>query len=57
MSAKKYYLVLDVETANSTDDALVYDLGYVVCDKKGNIYEADSFIVQGSRTDAVCLLR
>lgn len=45
MSAKKYYLVLDVETANSTDDALVYDLGYVVCDKKGNIYEADSFIV------------
>jgi hypothetical protein len=45
MSAKKYYLVLDVETANSTDDALVYDLGYVVCDKKGTIYEADSFIV------------
>lgn len=45
MSAKKYYLVLDVETANSTEDALVYDLGYVVCDKKGNIYEADSFIV------------
>lgn len=45
MSSKKYYLVLDVETANSTDDALVYDLGYVVCDKKGIIYEADSFIV------------
>lgn len=45
MSSKKYYLVLDVETANSTDDALVYDLGYVVCDKKGTIYEADSFIV------------
>lgn len=34
MSAKKYYLVLDVETANSTEDALVYDLGYVVCDKR-----------------------
>ena len=45
MSSKKYYLVLDVETANSTDDALVYDLGYAVCDKKGNIYEADSFVV------------
>lgn len=45
MSAKKFYLVLDVETANSTNDALVYDLGYAVCDKKGNIYEADSFIV------------
>lgn len=45
MNAKKFYLVLDVETANSTEDALVYDLGYAVCDKKGNIYEADSFVV------------
>ena len=42
---KKFYLVLDVETAHSTEDALVYDLGYAVCDKKGNIYEADSFVV------------
>lgn len=42
---KKKYLVLDVETANSTEDALVYDVGYAVCDREGNIYEADSFIV------------
>ena len=42
---KHYFLVLDVETANSTKDALVYDVGYAVCDRKGNIYEADSFIV------------
>jgi hypothetical protein len=42
---KNYYLVLDVETANSTEDALVYDLGFAVCDKKGIIYEADSFVV------------
>ena len=42
---KHYFLVLDVETANSTEDALVYDVGYAVCDRKGNIYEADSFIV------------
>lgn len=41
---KHYFLVLDVETANSTEDALVYDVGYAVCDRKGNIYEADSFI-------------
>jgi hypothetical protein len=42
---KHYFLVLDVETANSTEDALVYDVGYAICDRKGNIYEADSFIV------------
>ena len=32
MSKKKYYLILDVETANSTEDALVYDLGFAVAD-------------------------
>ena len=42
---KNYYLVLDVETANSTDDPLVYDLGFAVCDRKGNIYEAESYVV------------
>ena len=42
---KQFFLVLDVETANSTNDALVYDLGFVICDRKGTIYEADSFIV------------
>lgn len=42
---KNFYLVLDVETANSTEDALVYDVGYAICDRKGMIYEADSFIV------------
>ena len=42
---KDYYLVLDVETANSTNDPLVYDLGFAVCDRKGNIYEAESYVV------------
>ena len=42
---KQYFMVLDVETANSTDDALVYDLGYAIIDRSGNVYEADSFIV------------
>ena len=46
MAKKKFYLVLDVETANSTDDPLVYDLGGAVCDKKGNIYDTFSFIVR-----------
>ena len=42
---KKYYLILDVETTNSTEDALVYDVGFVVADKDGKTYEGDSFIV------------
>lgn len=41
---KHYYIVLDVETANSTEDALVYDLGYAVTDRNGHIYECGSFI-------------
>lgn len=43
---KQYFLVLDVETANSTDDALVYDIGYAISDRAGHVYEADSFIVK-----------
>ena len=42
---KQFFMVLDVETANSTDDALVYDLGYAIVDRNGEVYEADSFIV------------
>ena len=47
---KKYFLVLDVETANTQtmsehNDGLVYDLGFVVCDKKGNIYCKRSFAI------------
>ena len=43
---RKRLLVLDVETANSTDDPFVYDLGGVVCDQKGNIYETFSFVIK-----------
>lgn len=43
---KKYYLVLDVETANSLDDAMCYDVGFVVCDRKGRIYESASYVVE-----------
>lgn len=42
---KNYYLVLDVETANSFQCPLVYDLGFAVVDRNGKIYHAESFIV------------
>lgn len=43
---KHYYLVLDTETANSLDDALVYDLGGCVVDKRGTIYAQFSFTIR-----------
>lgn len=42
---KNYYMVLDVETANSTEQALTYDIGFAICDKKGNTYVAESYVV------------
>ena len=42
---KKYVLVLDIETANMAEDALAYDIGFAVADKKGDIYERYSFMV------------
>lgn len=46
---KAYYLTLDTETANTSksnmDDPMVYDLGYAVHDKYGNIYETNSLVI------------
>lgn len=42
---RKYVLVLDIETANITEDALAYDVGFAVADKKGCIYETHSYMV------------
>lgn len=48
---KKYIMILDVETTNNNmeskfNDGLVYDLGFTVIDKKGNIYCKRSFAIQ-----------
>jgi len=42
---KKYYLVFDIETANSTDEPLVYDVGCAICDKNGIIYDSLSLVI------------
>ena len=41
-----YYLVLDTETTNGLDDPLVYDIGGVIADKQGRIYERFSFVIR-----------
>ena len=51
---KRYYLMVDTETANShmednklnLQDSLVYDLGVAIIDKQGRIYEQKSFIIK-----------
>lgn len=50
---KKYYLMIDTETCNgiATDkgldlsQSLVYDIGCAIVDKKGKIYEEQSFVI------------
>ena len=50
---RHYILILDTETANTfrgenggldTSNALAYDIGFAVCDTRGNIYEKHSFV-------------
>lgn len=49
---RNYIMILDTETANSTNEegkvdpsnAFAYDVGFIVCDTKGNIYESYSFV-------------
>lgn len=43
---KTYYLMLDTETCNTMDDPFVYDIGFAVVDKHGNIYERHSLIIR-----------
>lgn len=50
---KKYLITLDVETTNNNlvdknapNDGLVYDIGFTVHDKQGNIYAKRSFAIK-----------
>lgn len=41
---KKFYLVLDTETAGTIAKPLVYDLGFAIINRKGEIMETRSFV-------------
>lgn len=38
-------IVIDVESTNSLDDPLTYDIGFAVVDETGKVYETYSFVV------------
>lgn len=46
---KTYYIVLDTEACNTDVDdmktSLVYDLGFAVVDKEGNVYETRNLVI------------
>ena len=42
----RYILILDVETANDTTDALVYDIGWRIIDIYGTVYAEGSFVIR-----------
>ena len=42
---RTYYIVFDTETCNNMDNPLMYDLGFAVVDKMGNVYAHFSFII------------
>lgn len=43
---KRYILILDTETAGGLENPLIYDFGYIIADKHGNIYEERSYLVK-----------
>ncbi len=46
MAHKHFYVTLDTETCGSLGSPLVYDLGYTIHDRQGNIYEKRSYVVR-----------
>ena len=43
---KHIYITLDTETCGSLGNPLVYDIGYTVHDREGNIYEKRSYVIR-----------
>lgn len=39
------FLVIDIETCNKAEDALAYDVGFMVTDRNGKVYYSKSFLV------------
>ena len=43
---KSYYAIVDTETTNGLDNPLVYDLGLVISDKKGNVVFSKQWLIE-----------
>lgn len=45
MTEQEKFIVIDTETTNSLDDPITYDIGFVVMDTTGQVYEKKSYVV------------
>lgn len=45
MTENEKVIVLDIETTNSVDDPIAYDIGFAVIDREGKVYESYSCVV------------
>lgn len=65
MAHRKYYMVLDTETCNGLlvdgkldlSQSLVYDIGFVIVDKKGRIYDRASLTISEIFCEETALMR
>lgn len=44
-------MILDTETTNNMDDPIVYDIGFVITDENGKIYEEKSYVIADTFLD------
>lgn len=51
MRKKEKFLLIDTETANTLDDPLCYDVGGIIFDRDGLVYETFSFVTYEIYTD------
>lgn len=59
---KNYYIVLDTEACNTNTDkrmssSLVYDLGYAIIDKEGNVYKTRNLVIKDIYRDEEELMK
>ena len=58
---KNYYIVLDTEACNTDVDdmrsSLVYDLGYAIIDKEGNVYKTRNLVIKDIYKDEEELMK
>lgn len=48
---KMKVMILDTETTNNMDDPIVYDIGFVITDENGEIYEKRSYVIADTFLD------
>ncbi|MBP9987934.1 MAG: hypothetical protein KBT46_00395 [Ruminococcus sp.] len=51
MNRKRMYLVLDTETVGDLTHPIAYDVGFVICDRDGNIYDKSHYLVKETFSD------